>query len=263
MSYFFDSRVFFFVLRKYIIRIIFFLILVFFLGQLGSCHPVVRTPLLWVRRPFVLLTGKPNTEKLWKYQMEVYEDYQDPQPNRLLNWGGYQVRNTFLKRYKVWGKVGYLDINDSLIKGWYLNAGDEGSAAYKKVAPYDLCLLFGRLARDENFNNVKVKHEENVCIPELKKRNVYYNSHELSNYHIIFPKPSIRRVLKSLKYGDEIQIEGFLAHWKGIGPLSYLDFKSATYAGEKYPYLYGGRSNAELCKQIYITKIIWKNRVFE
>lgn len=250
-------------IKRHMLKVIVGLIILFLMTQIGACSPTIRAPILWVKRPIVWLLGKPNTNPMMPlYSDEVYADYTDPQAGKIYHWKGYEVQNTFLKTYRVRGTVGYLDINDSLLKGWYLTAGDDYSAQYKKIAPYDLCLVFGAAARPEVMKYLDIKHEENACWIR-NSSNVEVDYDDISNFHIIVPKASIRQVLSILKHGDDVQIEGLLAHWHGTGSLARNEFRSALYRGELYPRLAGGRPGAGLCKQIYITRLIWNGRVYE
>lgn len=239
-------------------------ILLFFLVQLSSCYPSLGWPIRTVFRPINQILFGTKTNHKETVLSEYYEDYKDSHPNQVVTINGYKIKKTFVKKYHATGYVAWVDINDALLKEWYLSASSgEGKYLYTAVAPIDLSLIFGRTAEPENVKKLDFYHEENmlgIYIPA----GAYYNQKETTNIHVIPATPVIKRILRSLHRGDIVTVSGYLTDWSGTGNLSYAQFETARTPTDVHKTsLYGGRAGAGLCKQLYLTEITLNGYVYK
>lgn len=252
-------------LKRYCRYIILMVVVFIILDQVAACSPTVRTPLVLIRRPFyqiIYARGRENVPL--KKSQQVYVDYKDPNPKSEMHLRGYDILKTFVVQYRAYGKVGYLDTNDALIKGWYLSSMNEDNAwEYKKVAPYDLLIVFGRMAEPENFNNIEFGHEENMGSIRTKKRGVYWNIKDYENIHMIPANDRILKGVSLLKKGDAVYLEGYLMDWDGAHQRGKeLYYKTARRASDMGKWVSNGRRTG-WCFQLYITKMILNGYVYK
>ncbi len=249
-------------LERILTKISIYGVLFFFILQLSTCYPSVGYPFRMIIRPInqAFLAKKTNTP-LGDLK-ETYEDYTDPHPSQLITVNGHKIQKTFVKIYRATGYVAWVDQNDALIKSWYLASGNvDGSTLYHEVAPIDLSLVFGKTAEKENLKKIKFSHIENTLETYILPGG-YYDSKEVTNIHIIPSSNVIKKALKNINRGETIYVEGYLTDWKGTGDLSYADYNTARYAGEVSEYISGGQK-ADLCKQLFLTKLILNGYIYE
>lgn len=245
---------------SYFKKLITVCICLFLLTQISSCYPLIGYPLRAVNRPLNQhFLGKPAKEPFTELK-EIFTPFKDPHPNSRHIWGGYPIQKTFVKHYQAKGTVLYVDINDALIKGWYLAGKSESSKMYKKVAPVDLSIAVGKTGQPENVRNLNIGHEENGLF--ISYTNAYYSEKEVENIHVIPATPKLTKVLKNLQKYDIVYIEGFLVNWGGTGELSRTKFNTAQYAGQISHQRAGGVETG-LCLQLYLTKIIFNGHIYQ
>lgn len=245
-------------------KIVVWSVLLFFLVQLSSCYPSLGWPIRTFFRPINMILFGKKVEQKEQPLAEYYEDFKDAKPNQVVTFNGYKIRKTFVKKYQATGYVAYLDVNDALIKSWYLGAGNEASKyLYTAVAPIDLSLVFGKTANPENLKKIKFSHGENILYARSKSHEAYYDVKEVTNIHVIPATPVIKRVLRSLHRGDIVTVHGYLTDWGGTGDLDWIYFETARTPSDIHTdALYGGKI-AQKCKQLYLTKIILNGYEYE
>lgn len=252
-------------LKRYCRYIVCAIVLFLLLDQVGACSQTVRWPLVMIRRPFYQILYATGQQKIpLSEKKQVYTDYQDPNPKSKIHLRGYDILKTFVVHYQGYGKVGYLDTNDSLIKGWYLSSmNKKNSWTYKKVAPYDLLIVFGRMAEPVNFDNIEFNHGENIGFIRIKKKGIYWNTKDYENIHVI---PANNRILKGvslLHHGDDVYLEGYLIDWDSVdSPREDLYYQTARRSGDFSKQLAGGQRTL-LCFQLYLTKLILNGYVYQ
>ena len=249
-------------IKEFLTKAIFYAGLLFLILQISSCYPSVGYPFRMMIRPINQVFLAKKADKPLGDLKEIYEDYKDPHPNQLITVNGHKITKTFVKIYRATGYVAWVDQNDALIKSWYLASGNvEGEALYDSVAPIDLSLVFGKTAEKENLKKIKFSHRENFLSAEAT-HDAYYDNKEVTNIHVIPASKVLKKALKNINRGEIVYVEGYLTNWRGTGDLSYADYNTAQYAGESSKYIsYGNK--ADLCKQLFLTKLILNGYVYE
>ena len=200
-------------------------------------------------------------------QSELSEDFYDldNQPWQRISIGGYDIEYRLRTKYHVRGRIIWVDWNVGIISTWYHSAGKKGVKLYNSVAAVDVSIAHGATADPDNLKKIKFSHPKRaITYTFLYKDNPIINHDEINNNHIIPATPAIRRAIALLKKGDIAEFEGYLMDWKGTGKLSWFEIETATKRGDIHTkQLYGGIPGAGMCRQFYVTKITYKNHVFE
>ncbi len=104
----------------------------------------------------------------------------------------------------------------------------------------------------------KISHEYRVAYLEEMPDSCLH----LTNNHIIPANENVRRAFDIIKKDNMIYIEGFLVNWRGFGEYSGAIFETALYKNQVSHERFGG-SMTFLCRQIYLTKVIYNGFVYE
>ena len=123
--------------------------------------------------------------------------------------------------------------------------------------------LHGATAADGNWQKIKFFHEERLLRTLYRfEDNPVLNQTEINNNHVIPASPNILRALKIVKNGEPVYMEGYLVDWKGTGDFAEYAFNTALTPGEFSKEKAGGLPTG-LCRQFYVTKIVFDGFVFE
>ena len=212
----------------------------------------------------MFLWGKQTSERNTAFY-EQFADFDGVQPWKKAHIGGYDIQYSLRKKYKIRGRVVWVDWNDGIINTWYHSALRPTTKLYNAVAAVDVSIIHGATAADGNWQKIKFNHEERgLTYTYLYADNPIVNSDEINNNHVIPASFAVRRGLSILKKGEIAEFEGYLMDWRGTGRFADFKIETATYAGELHAKdLYGGRAGAGLCRQFYVTKLIVGGYVFE
>jgi len=79
----------------------------------------------------------------------------------------------------------------------------------------DLCVIWGRNARDLELNLYEFWNAEFTCYVEAPTRELWqaFEMAQLSNNHLLTDKPRIRSAIESVEVGDQIHLTGYLAEY--------------------------------------------------
>lgn len=221
---------------------------------------------VWIcglRRPVYLhLYGMPAAAERITPMTEVFEnvDRQECQSSKI---GGYEILYKIRKKYIVFGRVVYIDWYRNAIGTWFRSAMSRGTYLYDAVVPVDVSVLHGATAADGNWQKIKFFHEERLLRTLYRfEDNPVLNQTEINNNHVIPASPNILRALKIVKNGEPVYMEGYLVDWKGTGDFAEYAFNTALTPGEFSKEKAGGLPTG-LCRQFYVTKIVFDGFVFE
>lgn len=195
---------------------------------------------------------------------EYFEDLSN-QPWQKTTISGYDIEYCLRAKYRVRGRIIWVDWNDGIINTWYHSAGKKGTKLYNAVAAVDISIAHGATSAPDNLRKIKFGHSERALFyTYLYKDNPIINSDEINNNHIIPATFAIRRAISLLKKGDVAEFEGYLMDWRGTGEFSWFNIETATKRGDIHTkQLYGGIPGVGMCRQFYVTKIIYKGFLFE
>lgn len=184
-------------------------------------------------------------------------------PQELLPLGKDNIYVQKMASYEVWGRIVYVDIYDT---DFYFGKKSEQvkfNKFYNRIAPLDVSLFIGETAKEGNWQKIKVTHEYRAVYWRYKYAdNPIVHDEEISNNHIIPANSNIRRSFDIMEKGQIVYMKGFLVDWKGQNQYSSIDFKSATKQGEFASFRLGG-DISYLCRQFYVTQVIYNNFVYE
>ena len=195
---------------------------------------------------------------------ENFEDLGDL-PWQRASINGYNIEYRLRTKYRVIGRIVWIDWNDGIINTWYHSAGKKGTKLYNAVASVDVSIVHGVTSDPDNLRKIKFRHSERALnYTYLYKDNPIVNNDEINNNHIIPASFAIRRAIAIMKKGDIAEFEGYLMDWKGTGEFSWFNIETATKRGDIHTkQLYGGIPGAGMCRQFYVTKIIYNGHLFE
>ena len=240
-------------------------IVIFLVGQLATCSSTVHQGVTFIKQPIYNALFSVKREKIpLQHMQEMYTPYQDISPKSKMRINGYTIIKTFVKTYQGYGRVGYIDTNDALIKGWYLSSMNKVYAReYKAVASHDLLVVFGKAAQPNIFKQLTFEHEENLGVVSWPSH-MRHMTPDFSNIHIISANERIKRGVSVLRKGDEVYMEGFLMDWGGTvsNPQQDLYYKTARSGNDISAQKAGGRQTG-LCLQLYLTKLIINGYVYK
>lgn len=179
--------------------------------------------------------------------------------------GGYEIEYQIRRKYKVRGRIVFVDRNDGIVNTWYHAAANEGVKLYNAVASVDVSVIHGATAEDGNWQKLEFKHEERGLIWRYRYADKpVVNNREINNNHVIPATTAVRRAVDVMKVGEIVEMEGYLMDWKGTGKFSWFNVQTATEPGELHSeQLYGGVPGAGLCRQFYVTKVCFDGYCFE
>lgn len=92
-----------------------------------------------------------------------------------------------------------------------------GDRWYAKIAPIDLCIVWGKLAEPEYYKYMAFSQYNRFCYPKIKEGSPlngdysYLNPH-LSNNHIIPANENVKKAVEAIKTGDKIVLKGLLVN---------------------------------------------------
>jgi hypothetical protein len=139
--------------------------------------------------------------------------------------------------YELWGMV-----VSSHYAGSFLDVAHEVWKDYLNIK--DICVIWGRNLETDAFRQIKFWNRDFTCYyswstPEAGE--LFSVSH-ISNNHLITENPLFRKVIKSVKRGDQIHLQGWLAKYGHKGS-SAVRGTSTTRDDT------GGRA----CETVYVT----------
>lgn len=211
-------------------------------------------------------------------QIDAYED---------ISSGGFVFERNGKKytllpkvKYSVTGKVGIVEHYDTwfgkIFRGYF--QGD-----YINLAPRDVLIVMGNMAKDDVFKMFKFEHEERagyvLCkgvkyktsfatffkdekeakqsIENLQKCSPFQKEEEYNNYHLIPVNEKINKVLSTLIYGDTVSLEGYLVD------IPEMKLTTGTRKGQKHKDMITNGMNPGKCFILYTNKVVINNIVYE
>lgn len=217
------------------------------------------------RRPlYQLLWGRYTGQQI-ELGGEEFAVFPDTDIWQRVEISGYVIDYQIRRKYKVNGRVVFVDWNDGIINTWYHAAANEGVKLYNAVSSVDVSVIHGATAEDGNWQKLKFKHEERgLSFRYQYADNPVVKHDEINNNHVIPATTAVRRAIAVMKVGEIVEMEGYLMDWKGTGKFSWFDIQTATEPGELHSkQLYGGVPGAGLCRQFYVTKVCFDGYCFE
>lgn len=191
---------------------------------------------------FFCIQFKDRWPKEYKF---LPESYQEPVQTRIdvpPPFDAEQESYTYtvypLYSYELWGMV--VSLHDAAS---FLDVAHEAWKDYLNVK--DLCIIWGRNLETDAFRHMKFRNRDFTCFyswstPEAGE--LFSGSH-ISNNHLITPDPRLRRVIRSVKRGDQVRIRGWLANYGHKG--SNYGRATSTTRTDK-----GGHA----CETVYVTE---------
>jgi len=118
--------------------------------------------------------------------------------------------------YKIWGLV-----VSSHYAGSFLDITHEAAKDYLNIK--DLCLIWGQNLETDGFQKLKFWNRDFTCYyswTDPQAGQAFSPSH-ISNNHLITSDRALRRLIKSVRRGDQVHIRGWLAAYghKGSGAM--------------------------------------------
>ncbi len=252
-------------IKRYFFTILKVVIVVFLVNELSTCSQTVHSGLALLKQPIYHALFSKQREKVPLQSMqEIYTPYQDASPKSHMYINGYDIIKTFVMTYQGYGRVGYMDVNDALIKGWYLSSMNKIYAReYKAIATHDLLVVFGQAAQPDVFKKLTFSHEENLGIVSWPYE-MRHMQPDFSNIHVISATRNVQKGVSVLRKGDEVYMEGLLMDWGGTiqNPKRELYYKTARSGHDISEQRAGGQLSG-LCLQLYLTKLIVNGHVYQ
>jgi hypothetical protein len=121
---------------------------------------------------------------------------------------GFTYTITPLFSYELWGMV--VSMHDA---SSFLDVAHEAWKDYLNVK--DLCVIWGRNLETDAFRHIKFRNRDFTCYyswSTAEAGELFSGSH-ISNNHLITPDAYLRRIIKSVKRGDQIRFRGWLANY--------------------------------------------------
>jgi len=140
--------------------------------------------------------------------------------------------------YELWGMV-----VSSHYAGSFLDIAHEAWKDYLNIK--DLCVIWGRNLETDAFREIKFWNRDFTCYyswssPEAGE--LFSQSH-ISNNHLITADPLLRRMIKSVKRGDQVHLRGWLSKYGHKGSSNVRG--TSTSRDDT-----GGRA----CETVYVTE---------
>lgn len=244
------------------------------LGLLMFLYPEYPKRLFY---PF--LFGQKTNEKLEISQDACYED---------LNTAPITFARNNIKyilypqtKYSVSAKIGYVDSYDTILNKIYRG---HSQSDYINLAPIDLFMIYGDMAKPEIYKLFEFDHEERTGYIKCKgvkykesffsfylsdsereksEKNLavcnpHINENQFNNYHPIPANENVNKGLHTLLAGDIIYIEGYLVNVKAPS----FTLATGTRTNQHHPFVMNGE-NPGMCFIIYTTKIIVNGYVYQ
>ena len=214
---------------------------------------VVYTTWLGIKRPiYQIIYGKRTDFDMTISRQEVFVDVGDQD---IINTSiaGYDLNIKIKKIYSVTGKIVYIDRYENPIGTWFRSAASPGVVVYDAVAPLDLSVAHSE-ASDLPLNHFSHEYR-------LLWSSIVTNHDEINNNHTIPATNAIAKGLEILKPGEIAYLKGYLVDWKESKDIEYIE--TAIYAGEMHKKVMISGMSAGLCRQLYLTKLIFDGREFE
>lgn len=99
--------------------------------------------------------------------------------------------------------------------------GDRG--VHKRWRDYfnvaDLCVVWGENAADIDLNQIKFSSGRFTCFYEPRNRAIHqaFNTHKLSNNHLLTDDQALAKLISKVKIGDEVRLQGWLSEYTIAG----------------------------------------------
>ncbi|PLX26780.1 hypothetical protein C0583_05790 [Candidatus Parcubacteria bacterium] len=115
--------------------------------------------------------------------------------------------------YDLWGLV--VSVNN--IKAWYNMYHDKTSVNLK-----DICVIWGDNLRNDIYKEVNYKSGEWTCYASWgASASGKFDMHQLSNNHLFSDDENVRDVIKDMRIGDQIYLQGTLSEYAKNGQTNY------------------------------------------
>jgi hypothetical protein len=137
------------------------------------------------------------------------ELYQDPRQSPIkrqkfhLTYRGTKYIVQPVARYELWGLVVTTNKIGSMWDAYHTK---------DSVDTRDLCVIWGDNLRDDDFHRVSFKSGSWTCYFRYPG-GVRFRHNQLSNNHLITDRQEIRDRIASVRQGDQIQLQGWLANY--------------------------------------------------
>ncbi len=224
----------------------------------------------FLKRPvYQWIYGTPTDIELKITPTDIFQDLPAQLPPGQIKGWDFDVRVDFLKFFHTVTKVVYVD-RYNFLGTWYRASGPEqykkAVKVYDKVAPLDISTVNGVSAKPEMMTCFEFSHEYRYLWTKIKRDKnchaVRYIDEDINNNHTIPANETVAKGLAILKAGDIAYLEGYAVAWEDVATGEGMI--SSTYVGQVHEeQLYGGKPNAGLCRQLFLTRIIFDGYEFK
>lgn len=171
------------------------------------------------------------------FQEPVQENGSVPAPFDVAQRGfTYTVRPVF--DYEIWGMV-----VSSHYAGSFLDIAHETWKDYLNIK--DLCLLWGKNLETDAFRRIKFWNRDFTCFyswSDPASGQAFSSSH-ISNNHLITTDRNLRKIIKTVRRGDQVHFRGWLAAYGHKGSISVRGTSTTR-----------NDSGGGACETVYVTQ---------
>lgn len=222
--------------------------------------------------------GKPTTAEQHISETDSFKDI-TMQPFRFVRKNKTYILEPHT-RYSVTARVGIVDDYDTLANKFFRG---QFQGEYITLAPRDVVLVIGQMAKPEIFDKFEFRHEERmggaVCkgvkyrtsfmpsfMSEKKAQKnwqkyrqcyQYIKAEEYNNYHLIPANERINKALSMLLPNDVVTVEGLLVD------VPQMRLKTGTRKEQTHKNMTVNGYAPGMCFILYTTKVVLKNYVYE
>ena len=120
----------------------------------------------------------------------------------------------FDKEYLIQPKFDY-ELSGMIVTHNNISSITDAYHDSKSVDFKDLCVIWGDNLKNNAFRKLEFWSAPWTCFYRYSDPNVVkkFNSHQLSNNHLLSDKKSVRKKIKSVKVGDQIKLSGMLVDY--------------------------------------------------
>lgn len=218
--------------------------------------------LLWQRIFSSAIVEKSEKEPALKEFLTLYE----LPTTEKMHIGGEDVYIKKVGKYRGFARAMCVSSYNTSFYIGFRSVSAKFDKFFNDVAQVDIALAVGETAKDGNWQKFDVYHDNRCAVAKFSNRYdlPIYKEGELSNNHIIPANNNIRRVFDLIKKGKTVYIEGDLVDlWGKIDGIYDIEMETARSIGQYWDRpVYGGQITGA-CRQIYVTKVIYNNYVYE
>ena len=232
-------------------------------------------PKRWI---YPMLYGKPFTRQLTVSHSDRYKDVVAPEFE--YKRGGYTYSLLPRTKYAVTARVAFVDNHNTIFNKFFR---ERSQVRYNNLAPHDLLLLNGDMARSEIFKKFKFKHKKRttqvLCKSakykksfmsaymdeeKAKKDNKKYNDcrqyikeEEYGNYQTIPATEHVNKALSMIVKGDIVYLEGYLVD------VPAMQLQTETRKNQVNENYKANALNPGISFILYTTRVIVNNYIYE